>query len=126
MLDNITGLITDVPGLNALQRGFVVPGQGSAILARMEVCNNILSLGLTLWILRYLQCRIKPVQPSTVSSESLNCNADRQHPEAYLRSMIKCSGSRLSLLDRKRISSTLLINSLQGWTSSIAAQTLLR
>nr|VXZ92883.1 Uncharacterised protein [Klebsiella pneumoniae] len=54
-----------------------------------------------------------------------------QHPGAYLRSVlyfsvIRCNGSKLSLRDRNRVSSTLLMNSCRGRTSSIAAQDLPR
>ena len=54
---------------------------------------------------------------------ALNCNTDSIRG-AYLRSVlyfsvIRCNGSKLSLRDRNRVSSTLLMNSCQGRTSSI-------
>lgn len=76
---------------------------------------------------RYISLTVSSASLSCIAvGAALNCNADSIRG-AYLRSVlyfsvIRCNGSKLSLRDRSRVSSTLLINSCQGRTSSIAAQ----
>src|SRR5688572_9086682 len=76
---------------------------------------------------RYISLTASSASLSCIAAgTAMNCNADSIRG-AYLRSVlyfsvIRCNGSKLSLRDRNRVSSTLLMNSCQGRTSSIAVQ----